>query len=183
MKTNNVVDAVTGQSVARSVSKTDGCGYSPVVFPSKNQTRFCRLRLLRVDGRTGKSLSSIRWLVSRAIRLLCFDLPLVQLAREIVRELRSLGDRIGTIYAAKLYQSGVSFGPLGIGPDSEQSRKTYACIRDMQHITSRYRWATSLDYSMMVEAWNLGVEWRSSLDIPPTDTLCTDAVPSVPRFT
>jgi hypothetical protein len=173
---------MTGQFV-RSVSRTDDDGYSPAVFPSKNQTLLCRLRLLRVDGRTGKSLSSIRWLVSCAIRFLCSDLPLVPLTCEIVRELRSLYGRIGTIYAAKLYQSGVSFGPLGNGQDSAQSRKTYACIRDMQRITNRYRWATTLDYSMMVESWKLGAEWQSSLDIPQSHTLSTDANPTVPSFT
>jgi hypothetical protein len=158
-------------------------GYSPVLFPSKTQTQLCRLRLLRMDGRTGKSLSSIRWLASRAIRFLWHELPLVPLTREIVRELRSLCGRIRTICATKLYRSGVSFGPLGIGQDTDQSRNTYACIRDTRRIASRYHWATTSDYSLMVEAWNAGAEWRSSLDTPQSGTLCTGAVPSHARCT
>jgi hypothetical protein len=32
----------------------------------------------------------------------------------------------------------------------------------MQHITTHYRWATLLDQSVYVEAWQLGAQWADS---------------------
>lgn len=158
----------------RNPSNMSDSGYTPVVFPGKTQTRLFRLRWWRVDARTGSSLSSIRWLASRAIQFLWFRLLWAPLTREIALELRSLPARIGTIYATRVYRSGVAVGPLGTGPQSARYMRTHACIRDMQRITSRYRWATSLDYLLMAEAWNLGAEWQSGLCNDRSDKVCSE---------
>lgn len=134
----------------------DDSDRTPAIFPDPTQSGFLDRWLWRWDVRTGQRLSSIRYLISRAIRSLFSDSQWARLVREIARECYSLPRRIGTIYTTKLYRYGVTIGHV---QTSSQYERTLACTRDMQRITNRFRWATSLDVLLLVEAWQMGAEW------------------------
>lgn len=146
----------------------DGSDRIPAIFPDPTQSGFLDRWLWRWDVRTGQRLSSIRYLTSRVIRWLLSDSPWARLACEIVRECYSLPRRIGTICTTKLYRYGVTIGHV---QTSSQYERTLACTRDMQRITSRYRWATSLEVLLLVEAWQMGAEWAccKSDNVEPDD--------------
>jgi hypothetical protein len=149
----------------RNSAKTDRQGYSPVEFPPVGQAGLFGRWLWRWDVRTGKRLSSIQCLASRAGRALWLGLLWSPIVRGIVREIRSLPGRIRTIYATRVYRNGVDFGP--IGPIDSQREETHACIRDTQRIASYYPWATLLDVKLVVQAWRMGAEWASAYRSTP----------------
>jgi hypothetical protein len=162
-------EALTGQ--AKKSATFDDRGYIPVEFPPVGQTTPFDRRWWRWDVRTGKRLSSIRYVASRAIRIAWSRSLWGPLARGIVQECCSLPRRIGTIYATKVCRHGVCYGP--VGPERSQREETLACIRDTQHITNCYRWATLLDVKLIVQAWRMGAEWASVYrDIPQLCSRC-----------
>jgi hypothetical protein len=150
---------VSGRGKPRFASTVDDSGYIPVVFPESSQTQPLGRWLWRWDARTGKRVSSIRCAISRAIWTLWFQLLWGPLAREIVRECCSLPRRIATIYATRVYSHGVCFGRPGSRQEPSANERTLACIQDTRRITSSYRWATTLDVKLVVEAWQMGAEW------------------------
>jgi hypothetical protein len=145
----------------RSCSTADRSNYIPAFFPEPTQSGPFGRWLWRYDGRTGKRLSSIHWLASRAIHVLWFGLLWAPLVRGIARECHSLPRRIGTIYATKIYRHGVRLGSLGGCKDQSSDMRTLACTRDMQRITNCRPWATPLDLAAYVEAWSMGAEWAA----------------------
>jgi hypothetical protein len=157
--------------MTKEYSTVDRQDYIPAFFLEPTQIRPFDRWLWRWDGRTGKRLSNIHWLASRAIRFLRVLLWGSQVCG-IAQEFCSLPRRIGTIYATKIYRRGVRLGSLGGSKEQILNERTLACNRDMQHITTLYRWATPLDLAVYVEVWKLGAAWAESVSgIHQLDTI------------
>ena len=140
-------------------STEDAEGYIPALFPVASQigNRPWTRLWWRWDVRTGKRLSNIRWLVLRAGRVLWSELLWRPSTHEILREIGSLGWRIGRICQARI---SVRYGSLqGNYLDRRGNRRTRACIRDTQDIKKFRPRATLLDRQLFVEGWQQGAEW------------------------
>ena len=140
-------------------SSEDAGDYVPEAFPLAAQTGNHLWGRLwwRWDVRTGKRLSSIRWLISRIAQALWSEFLWHPSVREILKELGSLEWRIRRICQASI---SVRYGCLqGNRVGRLANARTRACIRDTQEIGTIRPRATLLDRQLFVEGWQRGAEW------------------------
>lgn len=152
---------LTEKCVESYVSKSRHSGCIPASrFPRESdQRKLFGFPLYRWDVRTGRRLSNIRVLVTRAFRFLRYRSLGHPLICEIVGELHTLLLRIQTIYVSKSYRRGVLLGFLGTIHCDTQYAQLQSCIRDMQCIASHAHWARTLDHRAWVLAWGMGAQF------------------------
>lgn len=135
-------------------------GRSPARFlPESRRTKLLGLPLWRVDVRTGRVQSNIRWLAGRAIRAL-YSWMSHPLVRRIAQELRTWCLRICTRCGSQSSHRWVSFGEVGQLPFVHSPDAPLpVCMQDMRNTASLCRWATALEVQVWVQVWTMGARY------------------------
>jgi hypothetical protein len=84
----------------------------------------------------------------------------LSMAREVLREIRNLGWRIGTIQCRNLDRQGVEIPRLGelVAPDLRESALKQ-CMKDTQSLCASPRLSSLIDAELVSQSWNRGAMW------------------------